>query len=231
MSDEIKKLLEKIKEQGRSVLTYEESRKVMKLAGVPLNKMEIATNIDDCISKANEIGYPVVLKIVSEDVIHKSDAGGVKVGIKSDEELKEAYEEMHKSVLKYYPEAKIDGVSIEEMVSGAEILIGTMTDMQFGKMVALGVGGIFTELYKDVTFRLIPISESDVEEMIGEIKGRKLFDGYRGLPPVDKKELKEIMLKISKLVEENPVIKEMDLNPVVATKTGLKAIDARIILE
>lgn len=231
MSSEITELLKKIKEQGRKVLTYEESRKIMKLAGIPLNQMEFATTEEECIAKANEIGYPVVLKIVSEDVIHKSDAGGVKVGIKSENELKQAYKEMYESVLKHYPDAKIDGVSVEEMVSGAEILIGTMTDMQFGKMIALGVGGIFTELYKDVTFRLIPITESDVEEMMQEIKGKKLFEGYRGLPAVDKKQLKEIMLKISSLVENNPIIKEMDLNPVVATKEGLKAIDARIILE
>ena len=135
------------------------------------------------------------------------------------------------NIKKHYPTAKIDGVSIEEMVKGTEILIGSMTDTQFGKMIALGIGGIFTEIYKDVTFRLIPITKDDVKEMMNEIKGKKIFEGFRGLPQVKTEELTNLMLKISKLVEENPIIKEMDLNPVVATEKGLITIDARIILE
>ncbi len=231
MNIEIKKMLEKIKDQGREVLTYEESRKIIDLAGLPLNKMALATNAEESIEKAREVGYPIALKIVSEDVIHKSDAGGVKVGIKSDEELKKSYEDMMISIKKHYPTAKIDGVSIEEMVKGTEVLIGSTTDSQFGKMIALGIGGIFTEIYKDVTFRLIPITKEDVKEMMNEIKGKKIFEGFRGLPQVKKEELTNLMLKISKLIEENPIIKEMDLNPVVATEKGLITIDARIILE
>lgn len=231
MSAEIKKILEKIKKQGREVLTYEESRKIIDLAGLLLNKMALATNAEESIEKAREVGYPIALKIVSEDVIHKSDAGGVKVGIKSDEELKKSYEDMMVSIKKHYPIAKVDGVSIEEMVEGTEVLIGSMTDSQFGKMIALGIGGIFTELYKDVTFRLIPITKEDVKEMMNEIKGKKIFEGFRGLPPVKTEELTKLMLKVSKLIEENPIIKEMDLNPVVATEKGLITIDARIILE
>ena len=231
MGDKIEEILKKIKSEGRDILTYEEARKVMELAEIPLNKIVIAKDLDDCIKKANEIGYPVVIKVVSKDIIHKSDAGGVKVGIKSDEELKKAYEEMLKSVKSHYPDAEIEGISVEEQVEGAEILIGSMTDPQFDKMIALGIGGIFTELYKDVTFRLIPITEDDVKEMIGEIKGKKIFDGFRGLPPIDKRELTDIMLKVSKLVEKHPQIKEMDLNPIVGTEKGLKAIDARVILE
>lgn len=231
MRVEIKKLLEEIKDQGREVLTYEESRKIIDLAGLPLNKMALATNAEESIEKAREVGYPIALKIISEDVIHKSDAGGVKVGIKSDEELKKSYEDMMISIKKHYPTAKIDGVSIEEMVKGTEVLIGSMTDRQFGKMIALGIGGIFTEIYKDVTFRLIPITKEDVKEMMNEIKGKKIFEGFRGLPQVKKEELTNLMLKISKLIEENPIIKELDLNPVVATEKGLITIDARIILE
>jgi len=116
------------------------------------------------------------------------------------------------------------------MVEGVELLIGTNTDDQFGKMIALGIGGIFVEIYKDVTFRLIPISEKDVRDMIEEIQGKKVLDGYRGLPKVDLLELSNFVINVSKIIEENKVIKEMDLNPVVATKEGLKAIDARIIL-
>jgi len=230
MSSEIKIILDKILAEGRHILTYAESRTIMKLAGLPLNKMSFAKNLDECVTKANEIGYPVVLKIISKDVIHKSDSGGVKLGISSDGELRTVYNEMLTSVKNHYPSAEIEGFSIEEMVEGVELLIGTNTDDQFGKMIALGIGGIFVEIYKDVTFRLIPISEKDVRDMIEEIQGKKVLDGYRGLPKVDLLELCNFVINVSKIIEENKVIKEMDLNPVVATKEGLKAIDARIIL-
>jgi len=117
------------------------------------------------------------------------------------------------------------------MVTGVEVLIGQTTDPQFGKMIAFGIGGIFVEVYKDVSFRLIPISENDVEEMYCEIKGRKMLEGFRGMPALKMDDLKSLLLNISKLVENHPEIKEMDLNPVMVTKEGLKAIDARIILE
>ncbi len=231
MNSEIKVFLDKISKENRTILTYEESRRVMNLAELPLNKMKLAENLDECILKANEISYPIVLKIVSEDVIHKSDSGGVKVGISSDEELQQSYEEMLINVKNYYPNAKIQGFSIEEMVNGIELIVGTSTDSQFGKMIALGIGGIFVEVYKDVSFRLIPVTEQDVLDMIEEIQGKKMFEGFRGLPEVNTKELISLMLKVSKLIEAFPQIHEMDLNPIVATIDGLKAIDARIILK
>ena len=203
----------------------------MELTGITLNEMRLAKDVEDAISKANEIGFPIVLKVVSEDVLHKSDAGGVKVGIKSNNELRRSFEEMLNSIKQTYPNAEIAGVSVEEMVEGVELLIGTNTDAQFGKMIALGIGGVFVEVYKDVSFRLIPVTSDDVKEMILDIKGNKLLEGYRGNPVVDKQELVSLVLKISKLIEEFPDIYEMDLNPVVATADGLKAIDARIILE
>ena len=231
MSSGILEILEQCKSQGRKILTYEESRKVMDSAGIPLNKMFFAQDVENCIAKASEIGYPVVLKIVSKDVVHKSDSGGVKVGIKSAEELRAACGEMLKRVKEYHSNAKIDGFSIEEMVEGVELLVGTNTDEQFGKMIALGIGGIFVEVYKDVSFRLIPVTKYDVEEMIDEIVGKKLLEGYRGKPKIDQNELISFVLKVSDLIESFPQIKEMDLNPVVGTFQGLRAIDARIILE
>ncbi len=231
MNEKIRLILDAVKKEERSILNYEESREIMKIAGIPLNEMKIAKNRDEAIFEANNIGYPIVLKIISKEVLHKSDAGGVKIGIKSDAELKEAYEEMMKNIKQHYPNAIIEGVSIEEMVEGVELLIGTNTDSQFGKMIALGIGGIFVEIYKDISFRLIPITKEDVKEMINEIKGKKLLDGYRGMPIVDKEKLISLTLKVSQIIEENPSIKEMDLNPIVATNEGLKAIDARIILE
>ncbi|NPD89144.1 MAG: acetate--CoA ligase family protein [Asgard group archaeon] len=231
MKEEISSLLKQIKNLKREILTYEESRKIMELSDIPLNRMKLARNLEEGIEEANKLGYPVVLKIVSEDVIHKSDSGGVKVGINSEDDLKKAYDEMIQSVKEHYPAAKIEGVSIEEMVNGVELLIGTNTDSQFGKMIAFGIGGVFVEVYKDVSFRLIPVTKHDIEEMIDEIGGKKLLNGFRGMPAVNKEELTSLILKISKLIEENPIIKEIDLNPVVGTEKGLKAIDARIILE
>lgn len=231
MNDQLKSVLHDIKNKDRKILTYEESRKILEIAGFPLNKMAFAKDLEESIVIADEIGFPVVLKIVSEDILHKSDAGGVKVGINSDDELKKSYEDMHNSIKQHYPNAEIEGVSIEEMVVGVELLIGTNTDIQFGKMIALGIGGIFVEVYKDVSFRLIPVTSNDVEEMINEIQAKSLLEGFRGMAPVDKQELISLVLNISNLVNENPVIKEMDLNPVVATTEGLKVVDARIILE
>jgi len=227
----IESIFEEAKHQKRTVLNYEESRKVMELAGIPLNKMKIAKDLEESILRANEVGYPIVLKVISEDVIHKSDSGGVKVGIKSDDELSKSYHEMMENVLSFYPNAKIEGVSVEEMVMGVELLIGTNTDAQFGKMIALGIGGIFVEVYKDVSFRLIPVSSKDVKDMINEIKGKAMFDGFRGLPKVNLTELTSLILVISKLIEDYPIVFEMDLNPVVATENGLRVVDARIILE
>ena len=227
----IKSFLENAKMNNKTILNYEESRKIMELAGIPLNKMKFAKDIEESILKAEEVGYPVVLKVISEDVIHKSDSGGVKVGINSEEELIGSYTEMMESVLSFYPNAKIEGVSIEEMVSGVELLIGTNTDEQFGKMIAFGIGGVFVEVYKDVSFRLIPVSLKDVQNMIDEIEGKIMFDGFRGMPKVNIDELTTLILNVSKLVETYPIILEMDLNPVVATRDGLKAIDARIILK
>ena len=140
MNEAIKTILDTVRSEDRVILTYEESRKIMELADFPLNKMEIAKDSEDAILRANKIGFPVVIKVVSEDVVHKSDAGGVKVGIKSDEELRRAFEEMMVSVKNYYPDSVIEGVSVEEMVEGVELLIGTNTDSQFGKMIALGIG-------------------------------------------------------------------------------------------
>lgn len=227
----IESIFEDVRHQKRNVLNYEESRKVMELAGIPLNKMKVAKDLEESIQRANEVGYPIVLKVISEEVSHKSDSGGVKVGIKSDDELSKSYQEMMESVLSFYPDAKIEGVSVEEMVSGVELLIGTNTDSQFGKMIALGIGGIFVEVYKDISFKLIPVSSKDVQDMIDEIKGKVMFDGFRGLPKVNLEELISLILTVSKLIEEHPIIFEMDMNPVVATESGLRAIDARIILE
>jgi acyl-CoA synthetase (NDP forming) len=218
-------------EKGISVLNLEESREIMEKAGIPFNKCSLATTVDEAVSMAKDIEYPLVLKIVSPQIIHKTEVGGVRVGIDNDEELKKAYDEIIASAKKHVPDAEIKGILLEEMVKGTELIIGTTTDPQFGPMIMFGIGGIFVEVYKDVSFRLIPITAGDAKDMLNEIKGKAIFEGVRGLPAADTNQLVEILTNTSNFVNSHPEIKEMDLNPLLVTEKGMVAVDARIILK
>jgi acyl-CoA synthetase (NDP forming) len=219
---EITEKLEKARKSGAGALNLEQS---------PFNKCKLATSVDEAVSMAPDIGYPLVMKIVSPQVIHKTEFGGVKVGVASDDEVRQVYEEMVGRVKERIPDAQIDGVLMEEMVKGTELIIGTTKDPQFGPMIMFGVGGIFVEVYKDVTFRLIPISDNDAMNMQKELKGKAILEGVRGLPKADPQQLSDILMKISKLVHEQKDISEMDINPLMLTERGAVAVDARIILE
>jgi acyl-CoA synthetase (NDP forming) len=216
---------------GKSILTLEEARVIMELSGIPFNKSGFAKSEDDVVKVANEMGYPVVLKVVSPQVVHKTESGGVKLGIDSEEEVMNAYREIMRSVKEKVPDAEIEGISIDEMVKGTELIIGTTVDPQFGHMIMFGIGGIFVEIYEDVSFRLVPINSGDAMEMLHEIKGKPLLDGARGRPKVDEKQLVDILMKVSDLVHKHPDIQEMDLNPLMATEHGIVAVDARMILK
>lgn len=215
---------------SRAVLTVDESRKVMELSGIPINKSILATSEDEAVKIANEIGYPVVMKIVSPQIIHKTEVGGVEININTDAEVKKFYNEIIKRAKDKVPDAEIIGILIEEMVQGTEFIIGTTHDPQFGPMIMFGVGGIFVEIYKDVSFRLIPITNGDAEEMLKEIKGKALLHGIRGLPVANVEQLTKILVTVSELIDKYPQIKEMDINPLMITKSGAIAADARIIL-
>lgn len=216
---------------SRSVLNLEESRKVMELSGIPLNKSKLAKSEDEAVNFANEIGYPLVMKIVSPQIIHKTEVGGVKVNITSEAEVRAVYNELISRTKEKVPEAEITGILLEEMVHGTEFIVGTTEDPQFGQMIMFGVGGIFVEVYKDVSFRLIPITRGDAMDMLKEIKGKALLQGVRGLPEADTEQLADILMNVSNLVTENPEIKEMDINPLMITNSGAKATDARILLK
>jgi acyl-CoA synthetase (NDP forming) len=224
--------LSEIKKQGRTILTEIEAKQVVKDASINVVETRLAKSTKEAVAISNDIGFPVVLKIASPDVIHKTDAGGVKVGLKNSAEVKKAYAEIMASVLKKYPKADIQGVAVQAMAkSGIEIIIGMNKDDQFGPVIMFGLGGIFVEVLKDVSFRLIPIVKRDAEEMIKEIKGYALLNGYRGKEPANLPALVDVLLKVSKLVEKTPEIKEIDLNPVFAYKDSAVAVDARILLE
>jgi len=225
-------IFDQVKKEGRSILTEFESKKILKQAGIPVVETKLAKTQKEAVSLSQKMSFPVVLKIVSPDVIHKSDSGGVKLSINSVTEVKKAYDEILKKVRKQYPHAVIHGVSLQKMVRpGTEVIIGTSKDPQFGPVIMFGLGGIFVELLKDVSFRVIPVEQRDAQEMIKEIKGYPLLQGFRGKEPASLSALVEIILKISKLMEENPQIKELELNPIFAYRNKAVAVDARIILE
>lgn len=224
------RITEAVKE-GRTVMTVDESRDILNLCGIPINKSGLAADSDEAVKLANEIGYPVVMKIVSPQIIHKTEVGGVVVNIGSDNELKKSYDEMIERAKSKVPDAEITGVLLEEMVKGSELIVGTTEDPQFGPMIMFGIGGVFVEVYKDVSFRLIPITAGDAQDMLNEIKGKAILAGVRGLPAASTEQLVDILTKVSTFVEENPEVSEMDINPLIATEKGLIAVDARIILK
>ena len=200
--------------------------------GIPVTRFKVALTSDEAVKFAEEIGYPVVLKIVSPDVIHKFDVGGVALNLKTLSEVKDAYEKILKNVKKHKPNAKIIGVLVQEMApQSTEVIVGAIKDPQFGPALMFGLGGIFVEVLKDVTFRIAPITESDAREMITEVKAYPILKGYRGQPPADIDAIVSILLSTSKLVMAHQEIKELDLNPIMVYEKGAKTVDARIILE
>ena len=199
---------------------------------IPVTKFKLARIESEAAEFAEELGFPVVLKIVSPDIIHKSDAGGVMVNLKSKVEVQDAYRKILENAKKYKATAKIAGVLVQEMApQSTEVIIGAIKDPQFGQTLMFGLGGIFVELLKDVTFRVAPITREDAHEMVTEVKAYPLLKGYRNTPPADIDAIINILLSTSKLIMDYPEIKELDLNPIMAYADGAKTVDARIILE
>ncbi len=228
----IAKIIDNAKKEGRLSLTEVESKQLMREAGINTTDIRVAKTREEAISLSKELGYPVVLKIHSPDVIHKSDVGGVKLGLTSEEQVGEAYDEIISSVKDKASDAAIEGVTVQAMArSGVEVIMGMSKDPQFGPVLMFGLGGILVEVLKDVSFRIVPLEDRDAREMIKEIKGYPLLEGYRGQEPANVPLLEEMLLRLSDFVEKTPEIKEIDLNPVFAYRDGVLAVDARVILE
>ncbi len=226
------KIIALARKEGRTVLMEPEAKSICLDYGISVPKFQVAKTEQESAAIAQEIGFPVVLKIVSPDVVHKSDAGGVIVNLKTKEETKAAYNKILKNVKKYKTDAKIVGVLVQEMVpSSTEVIVGSIKDPQFGQTLMFGLGGVFVEILKDVTFRVAPIDAQDAAEMIVGVKAFPLLNGYRNIPAVDVKAIVNLLLRVSKLVMDHPEIKELDLNPVLAYPHEVKTVDARIILE
>ncbi len=225
-------IIDKARREGRSLLTEIESKQLLKQAGVSVIDTNLAASREEAISISRRFGFPVVLKIASPDIVHKSDAGGVKLGLKTSKQVGKAYDDILGAISQKYPQAMIQGVSVQKMARpGVEVIIGMSKDAQFGPVVMFGLGGILVEILKDVSFRIVPLTRRDAGEMIREIKGYPLLEGYRGQEPVDVSNLEELLLKVSDFVEQNPEVKELDLNPMFAYSDGAVAVDARVVLE
>jgi len=227
-----KTILEKAKKQRMSILTEIESKQLLQEAGISIVETQLATSMKEAVKLSKEVGFPVVLKIASPHIPHKSDAGGVKVGLKNATQVSNAYREIMTSVKAKYPKATINGVSVQPMARpGVEVIIGMSKDAQFGPVLMFGLGGILVEILKDVSFRIVPLTRRDAREMIREIKGYPVLEGYRDQEPANIPLLEEMLLKVSDFAEKNPEVKELDLNPIFAYRDSAVAVDARVVLE
>jgi acetyl-CoA synthetase (ADP-forming) len=232
LSENVTKIFEQAKSEGRKFLLEYEAKAVCQEYGIPVTKVKVSKNAEEAAEFSAQIGYPVVLKIVSPDVIHKFDVGGVILDVNSKEEAKNGFNQILENVKKHKPNAQIDGILIQEMApSSTEVIVGCIKDAQFGPTLMFGFGGTFVEVMKDVSFRIAPIDEADAREMMTEVKAYPILQGCRGQPPADIETLTKILLNVSKLVIDYPEIRELDLNPIMVYEKGAKTVDARIILE
>jgi acetyltransferase len=223
------------RERGRTGLTEIESRKIFAAYDLPVVDTRLARSEEEALDAAQDVGYPVVLKIVSQDILHKSDAGGVKVGIQNAQELSAAYQSLLKNAKQYKADAVIEGVAVQEMAAeGTEVIIGSVNDPTFGPTVMFGLGGIFVEVLEDTTFRVAPVSTSEAASMLGEIRAAAILEGARGKGPLDREALAETLSRYSEMAADlGDDIAETDANPCLVYEQGkgVKIVDARVILK
>src|SRR3989441_12216776 len=229
---DVRRVLDTVKAEGRTALTAPEGKVVCEAYGIAVPKEGVATSAADAAKIATAMGFPVVLKIVSPDILHKTEAGGVLVGVKSAEDAQKGYDTIIANAKKYNAKAHVLGVQVQEMLTGGqEVIIGAVTDPVFGKLVAFGLGGVLVEVLKDITFRLAPATEADALSMLDGIAAAQILKAVRGGDPVSREALAEVIVKVSKLVSDFPEIVELDLNPVFATKKDAIAADVRIVVD
>ena len=229
--NKVRQILDAVKAAGRDSLTAPEGKQVCDAYGISVPQEGVVTSAADAQKMASTMGFPVVMKIVSPDILHKTEAGGVLVGVKNAEEASKGYDTIIANAKKYKADAQIIGVQVQQMIKGGtEVLVGTMTDDSFGKLVAFGLGGVLVEVLKDVTFRLAPATQQDAESMLDGIQAAEILRGVRGQPGIDRSALTSLIVRVSQLVSDFPEIAEMDLNPVFASAEGAIAADVRIVV-
>ncbi|HEX7961991.1 MAG TPA: acetate--CoA ligase family protein, partial [Terriglobales bacterium] len=229
---DVRKILDTVKADKRTSLTAPEGKLVCDAYGIPVPKEGVAKSAADAAKIATSMGFPVVMKIVSPDILHKTEAGGVIVGVKTAADAENAYESILANAKKYKADAKIEGIQVQQMLlGGTEVIVGSITDGSFGKLVAFGLGGVLVEVLKDVTFRLAPATNADALSMLDGIQAHEMLQGVRGGDPVNREALADIIVNVSQLVSDFPEIIELDLNPVFATKKDAIAADVRIVVD
>jgi acyl-CoA synthetase (NDP forming) len=216
--------------EGRSLLVTE-AQQICNLHHIPTPRSAKVSSMHEAVLKANDIGFPVVLKVISPQILHKSDVGGVILNIRDEKELEVQYEKLLVEIGKREPSAKVLGVLIEKMMPpSTEVIVGGIRDSQFGPSIMFGIGGIFAEIYDDVAFRVAPIDKIDASNLIHELKGYKILEGARGKPPADLDSITNILTSVSDLMMEHEAINQLDLNPVIVYSDSVCAVDSRIII-
>ncbi|MCF8039461.1 MAG: acetate--CoA ligase family protein, partial [Desulfohalobiaceae bacterium] len=227
---EVKDILVKVKKQGRNNLLETESRELLKEYGISLPEAVLAGDSEQAVQAAERIGYPVAAKIVSPDIVHKSDAGGIRLNLENEQGVRAAYREIVDNAARVTSRDRILGSLISPMAGqGQECILGMIRDPQFGPVIMFGLGGVFVEVLRDVAFRVAPLTQADALEMIEEIKGYRLLTGVRGGKPRDIRAITEVLLTMSDIAVQNPEIGEIDLNPVIVHEQGLSIVDSRVI--
>jgi len=230
--DAVRKILDLVKADKRTSLTAPEGKLVCDAYGIPVPKEGVAKSASEAAKIAADMGFPVVMKIVSPDILHKTEAGGVVVGVKTAADAEKNYAAILANARKYKSDAKIEGIQIQQMLlGGQEVIVGAVTDGSFGKLVAFGLGGVLVEVLKDITFRLAPATKQDALSMLDGIQAHEMLKGVRGSEPANRDAIADIIVNVSKLVTDFPEIAEMDLNPVFATGTNAIAADVRIVVD
>lgn len=212
------------------ILTENETKKLLAKYSIPITQGKIAKNADEALNAAKEIGAPVAMKISSPDISHKSDAGGVVLDVKEND-VRTTYSDIISHITKTFPEANIEGVLVQQMASpGHELIVGLKKDAQFGHALMFGLGGIFVEVYRDVSFRIVPIKKREALEMISEIKGYPILQGIRGKKPADMDSIADVLVSVSEMASKEKII-ELDINPLIVNENGAIAVDARAMVE
>src|SRR5450432_3280166 len=229
--DAVRKILDLVKADKRTSLTAPEGKLVCDAYGIPVPKEGVAKSASEAAKIAADMGFPVVMKIVSPDILHKTEAGGVMVGVKTAADVEKNYATILANAKKYKSDAKIEGIQVQQMLlGGQEVIVGAVTDGSFGKLVAFGLGGVLVEVLKDITFRLAPATKQDALSMLDGIQAHEMLKGVRGSDPANRDAIADIIVNVSTLITDFPEIAEMDLNPVFATKDGAIAADVRIVV-
>ena len=224
-------IIDRARQQGRTVLSEVEAKQLLAEAGIAVVETRLANERDEAVALAMEFGYPVALKIVSPQITHKSDVGGVQLNLGTAEEVTAAFDAIIAAAKHAAPDALIEGVSVQRMAEpGIEVIVGMTIDAQFGPVLMFGLGGVLVEVLKDVAFRVVPITARDARQMMRDIQGFPILQGYRGQEPADLEALEALLLKLSAFIEGHAEIAELDLNPVFAYPNSAVAVDARIVL-